>query len=336
VQDLRAAVIGLGFGRRHIQAYQHLPGARVVAIAARNAERLEQARLEYGIPAAYTDDAQLYEREDLDLVSICTPDRLHAEQAQRALRAGVHVLCEKPIATSLEEAAQLVQAVRKTGLSFMSGHNYRFVPQFARLKAMIEAGTVGDRLLGESCYVQDLYAMEARGPGYWRWADPQDFYLGGAIHNVDLLRWTMGEVREVHSYATRGMPFYSLDDTYVSNFAFENGSIGRLLLILGARLKDKFRFELNVVGAAGSVAATLGRSEVVQNVNALPGKAPLVLPVGSGDALELEIAHWVDCVRRGAPPAVDVVEGAKAVAICLAAVRSARERRPITIHPDFL
>ena len=336
MKELRAAVIGLGFGRRHIQAYQRLPGVQVFAIVARNAERLEQARREFDIPAAYTDDAQLYEREDLDLVSICTPDRLHAGQALRALQAGVHVLCEKPIATSLDEARALVQAVRSTGLAFMSGHDYRFVPQFARLKALVEAGAVGDLLLGESCYVQDLYAMEALGPDYWRWADPQDFYLGGAIHNVDLLRWIAGEVREAHSYAAHGMPFYALDDTYVSNFVFENGCIGRLLLVLGARLKEKFRFELTAYGSAGSVAATLGRSEVVQNVDALPGEAPSVLPVESGDALDLEIAHWVECVRTGTPPAVDVVEGAKAVAVCLAAVRSAREGRPIAVDYGFL
>jgi len=335
-------VIGLGFGRRHIQVYQRLPGVQVVAIVAQNPERLEQARREYGIPAAYTDDAQLYEREALDLVSICTPDRLHAKQALRALRAGVHVLCEKPIATGLEETAQLVRVVRETGLAFMAGHNYRFVPQFARLKMLVDAGAVGDPLLGESCYVQDLYAMRALGPGYWRWADPQDFYLGGAIHNVDLLRWTMGEVREVHSYATRGMPFYALDDTYVSNFTFESGGIGRLLLVLGARLKQKFRFELKVYGPGGELAATLGRSEVVQNVDARrletvgPGEAPSVLPVEGGDALELEIAHWVDCVRRGTPPAVDVIEGAKAVAVCLAAIRSAREGRPVPVDYGFL
>jgi myo-inositol 2-dehydrogenase/D-chiro-inositol 1-dehydrogenase len=230
----------------------------------------------------------------------------------------------------------LVKAVREAGLLFMSGHNYRFVPQFARLKALLEAGAVGDSLLGESCYVQDLYAMEARGPDYWRWADPQDFYLGGAIHNVDLLRWTMGEVREVHSYAVGGMPFYSLDDTYVSNFVFESGAIGRLLLVLGARLKDKFRFELNVYGAGGELAATLGRSEVVQNVDTLPEETPAILPVEGGDALELEIAHWVECVRSGAPPAVDVVEGARAVAVCLAAVRSAREGRPVAVDYGFL
>jgi len=331
MQELRVAVIGLGFGRRHIQAYQRLPGVTVQAIVARNAQAREGAAREYGIPAAYERYEEVLARGDIDLVSICSPDRLHARQALDALAAGAHVLCEKPIATTLEDAAALVRAVRETGLIFAAGHNYRFYPQFARLKALVDEGAVGELLLGESSYVQDLYAMESLGPGYWRFADPQDFYLGGAIHNVDLLRWVMGEVREVHAYSAHGMPFYPLDDTYVSNYVFENGRIGRLLLVLGARLKDKFRFDLNVYGREGALRAALGRDEVVQDIDRLPGQEPVVLPVDKADSLALEIAQVVECVRTGTRPTVDVVEGAKAVAVCLAAVRSAREGRPVEI-----
>jgi UDP-N-acetylglucosamine 3-dehydrogenase len=342
LNTLRVAVIGLGFGRRHIQAYQHLPGVAVAAIVARSAQAREQAAREYGIPAAYERYEEVLDRGDIDLLSICTPDRLHARQALDALQAGVHVLCEKPIATTLEDAAALARAVRQTGLVYAAGHNYRFFPQFARLKALVDEGAVGDLLLGESSYVQDLYAMEGLGPGYWRFADPQDFYLGGAIHNVDLLRWTLGEVREVHAYSVRGMPFYPLDDTYVSNFTFENGRIGRLLLVLGARLEDKFRFDLNVYGREGALRATLGRSEVVQDIDRLEGVGAhdanqgSFAPVPEADPLSLEIAHVVECVRTGQQPLVDVVEGAKAVAVCLAAVRSAREGRPVVIDYGFL
>jgi UDP-N-acetylglucosamine 3-dehydrogenase len=336
LNELRVAVIGLGFGRRHIRAYQAVPGVKVVAIAARNAEGREQAAREYGIPTTYADHVQLLSDGGIDLVSICTPDRLHARQALDALQAGVHVLCEKPIATSLEEAASLVRTVRETGLVFAAGHNYRFFPQFARLKALVDEGAVGDLLLGESSYVQDLYGMETLGPDYWRFADPQDFYLGGAIHNVDLLRWTLGEVREVHAYSNHGMPFYPLDDTYVSHFTFENGRIGRLLLVLGARLKEKFRFDLNVYGREGALRATMGRSEVVQDSDRLDGGAPVALPVQEADSLALEIVHVVECVRTGRQPLVDVVEGARAVAVCLAAIRSAREGRPVAVDYSFL
>jgi UDP-N-acetylglucosamine 3-dehydrogenase len=336
LNELRVAVIGLGFGRRHIRAYQGLPGVKVAAVVARNAEGREQAAREYGIPTTYADHVQLLSDGGIDLVSICTPDRLHARQALDALQAGAHVLCEKPIATTLEDAAALVRAVRETGLVYAAGHNYRYIPQFARLKALVDEGAVGDLLLGESSYVQDLYAMQGLGPSYWRFADPQDFYLGGAIHNVDLLRWVVGEVREVHAYSNHGMPFYPLDDIYISNFTFENGRMGRLLLVLGARLKDKFRFDLNVYGREGALRAALGRSEVVQDVDRLEGEAPVALPVREADSLALEIAHVVECVRAGRQPLVDVVEGAKGVAVCLAAIRSAREGQPVVVGYDFL
>jgi predicted dehydrogenase len=365
MKELRVAVIGLGFGRRHIAAYQRLPGVTVVAVAARSAERREEAAREYGIPAAYERYEDILARGDVDLVSICTPDRLHARQALDALAAGTHVLCEKPIATTLEEAASLVRAVRASGLVYAAGHNYRFFAQFARLKALADQGAVGELLLGESSYVQDLYDMESLGPDYWRLADPQEFYLGGAIHNVDLLRWVMGEVREVHAYSVHGMPFYPLDDTYVSNLCFENGRIGRLLLVLGARLKEKFRFDLNVYGRQGALRAALGQDEVEEDVGArrtvgAHGRVPLqaadalaresVDPIAreSVDPIAREIAHVVECVRGGhgtsggqetsggRQPLVDVVEGAKGVAVCLAAVRSARERRPVAVEYSFL
>ncbi len=336
MNELRVAVIGLGFGRRHIQAYQSLPGVTVAAVVARNARRREQAAREYGIPAAYADYRQLLAQQEIDLLSICSPDRLHARQALDALEAGVHVLCEKPIATTIEDAGALVRAVRETGLVYAAGHNYRFFPQFARLKALADVGAVGDLLLGESSYVQNLYDMEGLGPDYWRLADPQDFYLGGAIHNVDLLRWVLGEVREVHAYSAHGMPFYPLDDTCVSNFAFEGGRIGRLLLVLGAQLKRKFHFDLNVYGRAGALRATLGRGEVVQDVDCLEGEVPVAVPVGEADSLALEISHVVECVRTGRQPLVDVMEGAKAVAVCLAAVRSAREGRPVAVDYSSL
>jgi predicted dehydrogenase len=331
VDPLRAAVIGLGIGRRHVQAYQGLPGVEVAAIADVDEQALAKARQEFGIRSTFTDYRQAFARSDIDLVSICTPDRLHAEQALFALEAGKHVLCEKPMATSLEDAAQVVRKAKETGLKFMACHNYRFIPQFARVKELVASGMLGDVFYGESSYVQDLYFMEKLGPGYWRLKDPQDFYLGGAVHNVDLLRWIMGEIQEVHSYSTHVMPFYPLDDNYVSNFRFANGRIGRLLLILGACLKDKFYVDLQVYGYEGAMKAVMQRDEVIQNMDRLAGDAPEVLPVQGANSHAAAIAHFVQCVREDRQPLVDAVEGARAVAVCVAAIRSAQEKRPVTV-----
>jgi predicted dehydrogenase len=213
----------------------------------------------------------------------------------------------------------------------MVGHNYRFIPQFIRLKQLADAGAAGALFYGESSYVQDLYSMEKLGPDYWRLKDPQDFYLGGAIHNVDLLRWLLGEIVEVHAYATHVMPFYRLNDNYVTNFRFSDGQIGRLLLILGARLKDQFLVDVSVYGPQGSLRATMQQNEVIHNLSSLPGDAPVIEPIQPAESFDSEIAHFVDCIRTGRRPLVNALEGARAVAVCLAAIRSAEANMPVRV-----
>ncbi len=336
MDSLGVAIVGLGIGRRHIQAYQSIPGVRVVAVADLDEAARERERREAGIPFASADYRQAIARDDVQLVSICTPDRFHAEQALFALDAGKHVLCEKPLALTMEEAAALVAKVRQTGLKLMVGHNYRFSPQFRKVKEMVDVGAVGPLLFAESSYVQDLYFMEKLGPDYWRLKDPQDFVLGGAIHNVDLLRWIVGEVEEVHAYANHGMPFYPLDDNYCINLCFAGGRIGRLLLLLGSRLKDKFYVDLGVYGPEGSLRAIMQRDEVIANIDRAEGEKPETISTPAANSHALEIAYWVDCVRNDRQPTPNVIDGARAVAVCLAAIRSAREGRPVAVEYGLL
>ena len=333
---LRVGVIGLGVGRTHLRAYQGMPDVEIAAVADVSEEARERARQEFAVPLAFSDYRELLERPDVDAVSICTPDRLHAEQALAALDAGKHVLCEKPMCTAVEDAAAVVRKVRETGLTFMMCHNYRFVPQFAQLKRMAATGAVGQVFYADSSYIQDLYFMENLGPDYWRLKDPQDFYMGGAVHNVDLLRWIVGEIVEVHAYSNHMMPFYPIDENYVSNFRFANGCIGRVLLVLGSRLKDQFLVDLNVYGGDGALRAIMQRNEVIHNAARLEGDRPLVIPTPEANSHTLAIAEFVACVRERRHPALDVLEGAKAVAVCAAAIQSAREGRPVAVNTAFL
>jgi predicted dehydrogenase len=173
--------------------------------------------------------------------------------------------------------------------------------------------------------------MEALGPDYWRFRDPQDFFMGGAVHNVDLLRWMLGEVVQVHSYANHVWPNYALDENYVSNLRFENGCIGRVMLLLGAHLKLKFRVDLNVYGVDGALRANMQRSQVVIDAHALRGETPQVRPVAAANSIASEIAHFVTCVREKRAPLIDAEDGARTVAVCEAAIRSAREGTPIRV-----
>ena len=327
---LRAGVVGLGVGRTHIQGYQ-AAGAEVVGIADVVETGLRKAQDQYGIARGYTDYRELLARDDVDMVSICTPDRLHAEQVLAALDAGKHVLCEKPMALTLQDAASIVKKVRETGLKFMMCHNYRFVPQFALLKQRLETGILGDVFYADSSYVQDLYAMESFGKDYWRFSDPQDLYLGGAVHNVDLMLWLLGEIEEVSAYSNDAWKFYPLDENYVSNFKFANGCIGRVLLILGAKMKDEFLVDLSVYGSGGALKTTMQTPELVVNAGALEGDWPEVVAVEKANAHHLAIAHFVECVREDKTPSITAEDGARAVAVCLAVIQSAREGRPVKV-----
>jgi predicted dehydrogenase len=333
---LRVGVIGLGVGRTHIRAYQSVPGVEVLAIADVAQDARDRARQEFGIPSVFSDYRALLEYAEIDAVSICTPDRLHAEQALRALEAGKHVLCEKPMTTTLEEAAQVVRKVSETGLTFMMCHNYRFIPQFARLKQLADSGAVGKLFYADSSYIQDLYFMDSLGPEYWRFKDPQDLYLGGAVHNVDLARWICGEIVEVHAYSNHMWPAYPIDENYVSNFRFANGCIGRVLLILGTKLKDKFLVDLNVYGGEGALRAIMQRPEVIYNADQLGGDCPAAIPVREASSHTLAISEFVACILERRRPMLDVMEGAKAVAVCLAAIQSAREGKSVAVSTAYL
>jgi predicted dehydrogenase len=156
------------------------------------------------------------------------------------------------------------------------------------------------------------------------------------VHNVDLLRWTMGEVEEVQAYARNVMPFYSLPDNYVVNLRFRGGGIGRLLLALGSRLKTKFCAELNLYGSHGIVTASMTRPEVILNREAGPGEATGPIAVPEANSHAVLIADFVAAVRDRRAPMVDGVEGAKAVAVCEAIIAAAREGRPVVVdHRAF-
>jgi predicted dehydrogenase len=127
----------LGVGRTHIQSYQ-AAGVDVVGLADVVETGLKKAQDQYGIATGYTDYRDFLARDDVDMVSICTPDRLHAEQVLAALDAGKHVLCEKPMVITTGDAASIVKKVRETGLKFVMCYNYRFVLQSSR-----RAGAVG-------------------------------------------------------------------------------------------------------------------------------------------------------------------------------------------------
>ena len=132
---LRVGIIGLGIGRMHIDGWRQHPHVDVVAIADSDAARLAQVGSSLGIAARYTDALAMLASEQLDVVSVCVPNKFHLPLTLAALLAGCHVLCEKPMALSAAEGRQMLDAARAAGKRLMINFSYRFSAQSRALKA---------------------------------------------------------------------------------------------------------------------------------------------------------------------------------------------------------
>lgn len=325
---VRIAVIGVGYiGREHARAIQAHPGAELALLVGtgRSAETLARLAAETGA-ASSTDYSAALADPAIDVVYLCTPNRLHADQAEAALAAGKHVFCEKPLCTTLADCRRLIDAVDRSGRQFMVGHSGRFQPIHLALKQMVEDGLLGDPCFCEAEYVHDLGPFMT-SPGHDWWCHPgegQFAVIGGGCHPIDLLRWVTGEIEEVTAFgARRGLEGVEWDDTVTASLRFRSGAVGRCLVSVGA--KTPYGFNFAVYGTRGSVRnADLYLASV-------PGpegwmRMPIaVIPEHHTCAEELD--HFLKCLRTGAPPLIDVRDGAQTVAACLAIAEACRSGR---------
>ena len=142
---LRAGIVGCGgISRSHAAAYSHLDGVELVALCDINRAALDERANEHGVAGRYGDYEEMFGRERLDIVSVCTHAPLHAPVTLAAARAGVHVLCEKPLALDLEHADRMRAACMAAGVELAVSHQFRFTPLFRQAKEWIAAGRIGE------------------------------------------------------------------------------------------------------------------------------------------------------------------------------------------------
>lgn len=193
-QPLRVGVIGLGYaGETHTKSYLQIPNVEVVALAGLEAEKLAQLGATYKIPHLYPDYQSLVARDDLDIVSVCVPNYLHAPITLAALERGKHVLCEKPLARSGDEAETMVQAALKANRVLEVAFNHRERGDVQVLKRYIDTGKLG------RIYHAKASWMRRRGiPGIGSWFTSKEMAGGGplidlGVHVLDLALFLLGE-----------------------------------------------------------------------------------------------------------------------------------------------
>lgn len=170
-KKINVAIVGLGFGAEFIPIYQKHPNANMYAICQRSQDKLDEIGDAFGVEARYTDYEELLRDPNVDAVHINTPIQSHAAQSIAALRAGKHVACTVPMATTVEECRQIVELVRETGLTYMMMETVIYSREFLFVKEMYEKGELGRIQFLRASHQQDM----AGWPGYWEGLPPMHY-----------------------------------------------------------------------------------------------------------------------------------------------------------------
>jgi predicted dehydrogenase len=259
-------LLGYGFiGAAHsraLLALQHLEvplRPALVSISGRNREALEQARARWGWAEATTDWREQVADERIGLFDDGGPNAVHAEPTIAAVRAGKHVVCEKPLGLTADESYEIWQEAERAGVRHLCGFNYRFVPAVRLARELLEAGELGEVVHFRARYVQS-WGWEA-DPELWRFdrAEAGTGALGDlGTHVIDLARYLVGEIVSVSARIRTIVPGRDVDDHFVATVEFESGVLGTLEASRLARgHANSNAFEVN--GSRGSLALDVER-----------------------------------------------------------------------------
>jgi len=204
--EVGIGIVGLGFvgEKAHLSAFRSIPGAKLVALADMDVQRAKKGAEIARINAAYSNHEELIADPNVDAVVVSVPTFIHPQVAKDAIRAGKHVLCEMPLAPTMAEAREVVDEAKKAGVVFMPSLNFRFTPNFVKVKSLIENGSIGKPVAAFYREFIPAGVLAEQWPANsWAWDDKK---TGGgpgftlSVWSIDLLRWLFGaEIVDVHS-----------------------------------------------------------------------------------------------------------------------------------------
>ena len=321
---MRVGLIGAGFmGGVHLEAYASIPDVEVVGIA--------DARIEAAVAGAemvgarpYASYEDLVAGEDVEVVDVCLPTAFHRDLAVRAAGEGRHVILEKPIARTMEDAQQILDAFSGDGPRLFVGHVVRFFPEYVGIKQKFDAGDLG---------TVGVIRTSRRSPFLLGWNDwYADWRVSGGvlldlvIHDFDYLRWTLGEVERVYARGMLGREYNRLDYVLVT-LRFESGAIAHVEGQWG--YPGPFNYSVEVAGSRAMVAVDSTEPEPVRLLGGAtdPGESPDEI-VGKSP-FQAELEHFIRCAATGEEPVVDGWDAYEALRIGHAAIASVQTGRPV-------
>ncbi len=335
-------VIGTGIvgGAWHAHVYHHLPQAELVAVCDLNEQRAGEIAERYDVPQVYTDYRDLLARADIAAVSIATPDFAHREIAVAAAKASKHILVEKPLATTVEDAEAILQAVEEAGVTLMVDFHNRVNPAFVTAKQSVAVGELGE--------IQYIYARLSNTTfvptQMLPWASQSSALWFLASHTLDMSCWLLDDQpKRVYAVSRSGV-LQSLgvdtQDFHVAIVEFERGAVVTLenCWILPETEPNVFNLKLQILGSDGVMYLNTSDNRTVEKYTragvSLPDTLGFTLDANSarlsGFVLEA-IARFVDAVVDGAPVLATGAEAALVTRALTAIEESARSGQPVEL-----
>ncbi|GAB4456664.1 MAG: Gfo/Idh/MocA family oxidoreductase [Armatimonadaceae bacterium] len=363
---IRFGVIGCGsIGPTHCAAIQQIANAELVAVADTKRERAEAVAKKYDVPRVYDVEEDILGDESIDAICVCTPSGKHADEAIRALRAGKHVVVEKPMDVSLEACDRLIAAEDESGKKLTIISQHRFDAATVLVKEAIDSGKLGKIVLADATvkwFRTQQYYDSGDWRGTWAW-DGGGALMNQGVHTVDLLQWLAGGVQSLFGQVrTSAHERIEVEDVATATLSFTNGAIGSITATTAAW--DGYPVRIDIYGTEGTAIIEGDRLRLLRFKNGQEFKSEeaaahalsvakggtasvkeeasqrLTVPSGGaaadpgavwGDAHRAQIEDFIRAIHQDTKPLIDGREGKKPLEIILGVYRSAQTGQPITL-----
>lgn len=326
---INVLLIGSGtMGQVHAKAYQQMDNVTLVGVVDQN-EHHGQIFAENHYTDYYPslESALQQSSVTIDVVDICLPTHVHDEYVMKVADIGLPIICEKPIAHSLEKAQEMITYCKEKNVQLFIGHVVRFFPEYVRAKQLIDQGHLGK-----------IAMVRTKRGGVFPTATQHDWYAdqqlsGGTIvdlmiHDFDFLRWCFGEVTRVYAKSIIEKNIHHIDYSLVT-LRFASGIIAH---VEGTWAHKGFSSSFEIAGENGVIDYDSNKAHSIQlyerelGTNEIITEGPLLY-----NPYYRELHHFLQCIKDGSEPIVTAHDGYKALEIAHAAIQSLRKRKPITL-----
>jgi len=337
----RFAVVGCGgMGMRHAEIIAATPGARLVAAFDKDSKRAAQLASKFSVRVV-SSYGEIVGADDIDVVMLCTPSSLHAEEGIAAAEAGKSIFTEKPIDTVPERARQLIEVARSKGVCLSVVSQNRWIEGSWALKRALDAGLLGRPLhahVSVKWHRDDKYYTSSDWRGRWS-GEGGGVMMNQGIHYTDLLLWYLGDVAEVQGMVATSRSAIETEDVGLGLMRFASGVVASIEVSTCAYPGFPERLELH--GSKGSCVLEQGQIVLWKTsdgteppVTKWEAPTPRDLPAKLAP-FQRQCRDFLAALAQGRPPVVRPEEALKVIQTVLGFYESARDRKAVRIAPGF-